>query len=47
MPHKDGANGVVRSTKPLNYGGTLINGFSLTFKDGVVVDFTAEEGYDT
>jgi aminopeptidase len=47
MPHKDGANGVVRSTKPLNYGGTLINGFSLTFKDGVVIDFTADEGYDT
>jgi len=47
MPHKNGANGVVRSTKPLNYGGTLINGFALTFKDGVVVDFTADEGYDT
>jgi aminopeptidase len=47
MPHKSGANGVVRSTKPLNYGGTLINGFSLTFKDGVVVDFSADEGYDT
>jgi aminopeptidase len=47
MPHKNGANGVVRSTKPLNYGGTLINGFSLTFKDGSVIDFTADEGYET
>jgi aminopeptidase len=47
MPHKNGANGIVRSTKPLNYGGTLINGFSLTLKDGVVVDFTADEGYNT
>jgi aminopeptidase len=47
MPHKDGVNGVVRSTKPLNYSGTLIEGFSLTFKDGEVVDFSAEAGYDT
>jgi len=46
MPHKYGVNGVVYSTKPLNYGGNLINNFSLTFKDGKVVDFTAEEGYE-
>lgn len=47
MPHKDGVNGTVRSTKPLNYGGNVINNFTLTFKDGVVVDFTAETGYET
>jgi aminopeptidase len=47
MPHKDGVNGVVRNTKPLNYGGNLIDDFTLTFKDGVVVDFTAEKGYET
>ncbi|MGG3998216.1 aminopeptidase [Anoxybacillus kestanbolensis] len=47
MPHKDGTNGVVRNTKPLNYGGNIIDGFTLTFKDGKVVDFTAEVGYDT
>jgi aminopeptidase len=47
MPHKDGVNGVVRNTKPLNYGGNLIDNFTLTFKDGVVVDFTAEKGYET
>jgi aminopeptidase len=47
MPHNKGVNGVVSSTKPLNYGGTLIDRFSLTFKDGEVVDFTAEAGYDT
>lgn len=46
MPHKYGVDGVVYSTKPLNYGGNLINNFSLTFKDGKVVDFTAEEGYE-
>ncbi|MGX1981973.1 aminopeptidase II [Thermolongibacillus altinsuensis] len=47
MPHKDGTNGVVRNTKPLNYGGNVIDGFTLTFKDGKVVDFTAEVGYET
>lgn len=47
MPHKDGVNGIVRNTKPLNYGGNLIDGFTLTFKDGKVVDFTAEKGYET
>jgi len=47
MPHKHGVNGVVRNTKPLNYGGNTIDRFTLTFKDGIVVDFTAEIGYDT
>lgn len=47
MPKKTGVNGVVVSTKPLNYGGNLINNFKLTFKDGKVVDFEAEEGYET
>ncbi|MEK8132611.1 aminopeptidase [Paenibacillus filicis] len=46
MPHKDSVNGTVRSTKPLNYNGQVIDGFSLTFKDGKVVDFTAEQGSD-
>lgn len=47
MPHKDGINGTVSSTKPLNYGGNLIENFSLTFENGKVVDFQAENGYDT
>lgn len=46
MPKKDGVNGTVVSSKPLSYGGNLINDFSLTFKDGKVVDFTAKEGSD-
>lgn len=45
-PKKSGVNGVVANTKPLSYGGNLIDGFTLTFKDGKVVDFTAEKGYD-
>ncbi|WP_430790055.1 aminopeptidase [Virgibacillus flavescens] len=44
MPHKYGVNGTVSSTKPLNYGGSLIDNFTLTFKEGKVVDFKAEQG---
>ena len=47
MPKKTGVNGIVYSSKPLNYGGSLIEDFSLTFKDGKVIDFTAKKGYDT
>ncbi|HJV45728.1 MAG TPA: aminopeptidase [Bacillota bacterium] len=47
MPHKDGVNGTVRSTKPLNYSGNLIENFSLTFKDGKIVHFEAEKGEET
>lgn len=47
LPKKNGVNGVVTSSKPLSYSGNLINNFSLTFKDGKVVDYKAEEGYDT
>ncbi|WP_079528530.1 aminopeptidase [Halobacillus hunanensis] len=46
-PHKYGVNGQVSSTKPLNYGGNVIDHFTLTFKDGKVVDFKAEEGEET
>ncbi|RLL42822.1 aminopeptidase [Oceanobacillus piezotolerans] len=44
MPHKYGVNGTVSSTKPLNYSGSVIDNFSLTFKDGKVIDFKAEQG---
>lgn len=47
LPKRDGVNGTVTSSKPLSYGGNLINNFSLTFKDGEVIDYKAEEGYDT
>ncbi len=47
MPKKTGVNGIVYSSKPLNYGGNLIDNFSITFKEGRIVDFTAESGYDT
>ncbi len=44
MPHKDRVDGVVRSTKPLSYGGQLIENFSLRFAEGRVVEITAERG---
>ena len=43
-PHKYRINGVVAATLPLNYSGGMISGFSLTFRDGKAVDFSAEEG---
>lgn len=43
-PHAQRVNGTVRATKPLSYQGQLIDGFSFTFTDGQVVDFSAETG---
>ena len=42
MPHKNKVDGVVFSTKPLDYQGVLIDDFSLTFKDGKVVEAKAK-----
>ncbi|MGM9929797.1 MAG: aminopeptidase [Bacillus sp. (in: firmicutes)] len=44
MPSKTGVNGVVSSTKPLSYGGNIIDKFSLTFENGRIVDVKAEVG---
>src|SRR5699024_1141636 len=43
-PHKYVVDGTVSSTKPLNYGGSIIDQFQLTFKDGQVVEYKAETG---
>ena len=43
-PHKDRVEGVVTASRPLSYGGTLIEGFSLTFSEGQVVEVEAENG---
>jgi len=37
-------DGVVRSTKPLSYGGTLIEGIEVHFKDGKITEISAEKG---
>ena len=43
MPHKDRVDGVVRATKPLSYGGTLIDGFTLRFEGGRAVEVHADK----
>ncbi|NQU30828.1 MAG: aminopeptidase [Anaerolineae bacterium] len=47
LPHKDKVEGTIRSTKPLNYFGNLIEDFSLTFSKGRVVDIKAKKGEET
>lgn len=47
LPKKDGVNGTVVSSMPLNSNGNLIENFSITFENGKIVDFKAEKGYDT
>jgi len=46
LPKKTGVNGIVVSSMPLNYNGNLIEEFSLTFKTGKIIDFTAKKGYE-
>jgi len=44
VPFKTGVNGTVASTKPLSYGGNIIDKFSVTFEEGKIVSVKAEEG---
>lgn len=44
VPLKTGVNGTVSSTKPLSYGGNIIDRFSITFENGKIVAVKAEEG---
>lgn len=45
-PDKHRVNGYVSNTLPLSHGGNIIDDFKLTFKDGEVVEYTAEKGYE-
>lgn len=45
-PKRDGIHGKVVSSKPLNYNGNLIENFSLVFKEGKIVEYTAEKGQE-
>ena len=47
LPHKYQVDGVVHSSKPLVYGGNVIDDFSLTFKDGKIIDCSAVKGEET
>ena len=44
MPHKDRVDGVVRSTKPLSYGGTVVDDFSVRFEGGRAIKVSAGRG---
>lgn len=46
VPNKTGVNGYVSSTKPLSYGGNVIDGFKLTFEAGRIVQVEAKQGQD-
>jgi aminopeptidase len=44
IAHRTGVDGTVRATKPLSYGGTLIEDFSLRFEHGRIVSMNARRG---
>jgi aminopeptidase len=44
LPHRLETEGSVRASMPLSYGGSLIDGFSLTFEQGRVVRASARKG---
>ncbi|MCC3375891.1 aminopeptidase [Cohnella sp. REN36] len=46
-PHRGGVNGTVTSTKPLSYAGKIIDGFTLTFEQGRVVQVSAAQNEET
>ncbi len=46
LPKRDGVNGKIVSSMPLNYNGNLIENFTFVFEDGLVVDYDAEKGKD-
>jgi len=46
LPKKTGVNGTVVSSMPLSYNGTIIEKISLTFKEGRIIKFYAEKGYE-
>lgn len=45
-PHKLKTTGVIKSALPLSYNGNLIEDFSITLKNGKIIDFSAKRGYD-
>lgn len=46
VPYKYGVNGKLKATKPLVYGGNLIEDFSFEFKEGKIVAFSAASGQE-
>jgi len=46
MPDRNIADGRVVASMPLSYQGNLIDGFEMTFKDGIVESYSAKQGQD-
>ncbi|WP_425145857.1 aminopeptidase [Deinococcus sp.] len=46
-PHRARVDGVVVSTKPLSYNGTMIQGIRIRFEGGRIVEAGADSGQDT
>ncbi len=44
MPHRGRVDGTVRSSRPLSYHGSELDDFTLTFREGRVVDARARKG---
>ncbi|WP_442916889.1 aminopeptidase [Lysinibacillus sp. 54212] len=44
VPNKTGVNGYVSSTKPLSYGGNIIDNFKITFENGRIINIEAAQG---
>lgn len=45
-PHRDRVDGVLKSAMPLCLNGQIIDNFTIEFKKGKIVSFSAEKGYE-
>lgn len=45
-PNRNMTNGIVYSSKPLVYNGSIIEDFNIEFKDGKVINYDAKKGRD-
>lgn len=45
-PHARNVNGIVKSSMPYVYNGSIIEGISVRFVDGLAVEYSAEKGND-
>lgn len=45
-PDRNNVNGYVTNKLPLSFNGNIIDGFTLTFKDGEIINFKADKGED-
>ena len=46
-PHRLKVDGIVKNALPLALNGNIVDGFTIKFSKGEVVDFSAEKGYET